>query len=178
VNRIINNRCVLEATQSLPKYVQNVDGRIIKRITIVMTVGSHLIQVRVMSSSGPSPLENLQENIGDEDQSPKELLKGMLMGVGMAIPIFGMGGAILNSSEPVSGFVSGMLLAIILGAIFIGVLMTDMSGSQQQQQQQQQQVGDSSESTIICPECGWKNPESNNYCNDCGFSFDSGESDE
>jgi len=122
-----------------------------------------------MSSSGPSPLENLQENIGDEDQSPKELLKGMLMGVGMAIPIFGMGGAILNSSEPVSGFVSGMLWAIILGALFIGVLMTDMSGSQQQQQQQQ--VGDSSEPTRICPECGWKNPESNNYCNDCGYEF-------
>lgn len=122
-----------------------------------------------MSSSGPSPLENLQENVGDEDQSPKQLLKGMLMGVGMAIPIFGMGGAILNSSEPVSGFVSGMLWAIILGALFIGVLMTDMSGSQQQQQQQQ--VGGDSGPTRICPECGWKNAKSNNYCNDCGYEF-------
>jgi membrane protease subunit (stomatin/prohibitin family) len=46
------------------------------------------------------------------------------------------------------------------------------------QQQQQQQVGGDSEPTRICPDCGWKNPESNNYCNDCGFPFDSGESDE
>jgi membrane protease subunit (stomatin/prohibitin family) len=128
-----------------------------------------------MSSSGPSPLENLQENIGNEDRSPKEAIMGLLMGIGMAIPVFGIGGAILNSSEPVSGFVSGMLWAVILGVLFVGVLMTDLSGNQQQQQQQ---VGGDSGPTRICPECGWKNPESNNYCNDCGFSFDSGEGDE
>ena len=127
-----------------------------------------------MSNSGPSPLENLQKNVGNEDRSPKEMLMGLLLGVGMAIPIFGIGGAILSPSEPVSGFVSGMLWAVILGALFIGVLMTDISGSQQQQQQ----VGGNSEPTKICPECGWKNPKSNNYCHDCGFSFSTENRDE
>lgn len=50
--------------------------------------------------------------------------------------------------------------------------------AREQNNQQQMRVGSNSEPTKICSECGWKNPKGNNYCNDCGFSFDSGEGNE
>lgn len=50
--------------------------------------------------------------------------------------------------------------------------------AREQNNQQQQYISSNSEPTKICSECGWKNPKENNYCNDCGFSLDSGGSNE
>lgn len=36
------------------------------------------------------------------------------------------------------------------------------------QQQQQNGASQSNVEKVVCQNCGWKNPESNNYCHDCG----------
>lgn len=35
-------------------------------------------------------------------------------------------------------------------------------------QQQKTNMGETTSEEVICPNCGWKNPERNSYCHDCG----------
>lgn len=88
--------------------------------------------------------------------------------------IFGFLGAVSNPQDPVfSFFVIGSIAGGVawMMATESGVKVAKAMGNDiSQQGQQQQQVGGSSSSggTVICSECGWKNPKSNNYCHDCG----------
>lgn len=93
--------------------------------------------------------------------------------------IGGILGPMINPAEPVSGF-------FVFGFTIGGVawVFATKSGrksweefvnwvekmEQQQQKEQQQSISTSSstEQNIVCSNCGWKNPKSNNYCHDCG----------
>jgi membrane protease subunit (stomatin/prohibitin family) len=92
----------------------------------------------------------------------------------------GIYAAATNPSEPVSAFITVTIgIGIFMCILSAAVVYKEYGPNQQSKKhQQQQQIGSDSGPTRICPECGWKNAKSNNYCNDCGFSFDSGEGDE
>ncbi|MFY4815845.1 zinc-ribbon domain-containing protein [Halorubrum sp. Atlit-26R] len=126
------------------------------------------------SDSDKSVLEEAVNDVidDDEDFDPDEVseLKGVLLGAGIAVIFGGILGALLNMSEPISGFVGGATLFAILGAIVVVAIASD--GEIGNLQQQQQQLGDNSQPTVVCTNCGWKNPKSNNYCHDCGESLE------
>ena len=92
------------------------------------------------------------------------LLGGIIFGL-MAAP-----------GEFSSTFLSGVILAGTVGwlgftrtgATFWKGTMKIIKGASQQQEQKPS----SSEPTRICSNCGWRNPEENNYCHDCGKELD------
>jgi hypothetical protein len=99
-----------------------------------------------------------------------EFIRANLYIVVGATVIGGILGLINSPSTPISGFITGSIgLGFLVGIIAVALIAKETGGSKGQQQQQQ--VGSDSEPTIICPECGWKNPKSNQYCNDCGYEF-------
>jgi membrane protease subunit (stomatin/prohibitin family) len=107
---------------------------------------------------------------GSSTDHEAEFIRGNLIGVGIAALIGGVFGVLNNPSEPLSGFVGGVIVfGMVVGFIAAGLIRQQRKSSRSQQQQQQ--VGGDSEPTRICPDCGWKNPESNNYCNDCGYEL-------
>lgn len=113
-----------------------------------------------MSDSTPESFREVwQENEGDG----KILIGSFLVG--------GILGAIANPASAGSAF-------FVVGIFFAGIAWTfateegkefrkefkkNMDDAQQTQQQ-----NSSSAPSIVCSNCGWQNPEDNNYCHDCG----------
>jgi Na+-transporting NADH:ubiquinone oxidoreductase subunit NqrB len=100
---------------------------------------------------------------------------------GIVVGFFVVGGilgTIFNPAEPASGFlVFGFLIGGVAWALAtesgrksLEEFADIIEEMDQQQPQQQQSVSTSStvEKNVVCSECGWKNPKSNNYCHDCG----------
>ena len=95
-------------------------------------------------------------------------------GVGLFI-IGGILGAVSNPTQPIFAFfVIGILaagvawLTITKSGVAFRKQIAENAGNNNQQQQQQVSRGKKNERTVICQECGWKNPKQNNYCHDCG----------
>jgi len=119
------------------------------------------------SSSDKSVLDEAVDDVTDEDFDPDEVsaLKGILLGVGLAVLFGGILGIFMNPSDPVSGFFGGMALFAILGVILVVALVKE---GEIGDFQQHQQSSSESKPKVICSSCGWKNPTTNNYCHDCG----------
>lgn len=121
-----------------------------------------------------------QETHGDNPPIYTKFSLAQKWGIGIVAFVLGMVlGFGVNSPTP-------LLTALAFGFLFVGpvLLMITKEGlvlrrgfpkamSVDGEDQQQQQVGTGhSEETVVCRECGWQNPESNNYCHDCGSSLD------
>jgi ribosomal protein L40E len=95
--------------------------------------------------------------------------------VAVAFLIGGILGAVSNPTQPATGF-------FVIGGIFAGVAWAFATESgkefreevqENMDEAQQQQASSSSQPKRICSECGWQNPQSNNYCHDCGSELGS-----
>jgi hypothetical protein len=84
--------------------------------------------------------------------------------------IFGLIGTIILQ-DLAGGFVFIGGLTFICFSIFMtkpGVQFLKNMEEDMGNNQQQQQKPSRSKPKRICSKCGWQNPESNNYCHDCG----------
>lgn len=88
----------------------------------------------------------------------------------------GMIGWLLLVPNPLSGVISGVIVAGV-SSLFLtreGVAwrrsLEDHDGGGQQSQQQQEVS--SSGPKRVCSECGWQNPQGNNFCHDCGSELE------
>lgn len=97
---------------------------------------------------------------------------GIVVGISL---LGGILGAFSNPMEPVSGF---FVISFIFGGVawafatksgakFRKEFVDNIEGMEQQQQQSVS-TSSSTEQNMVCSNCGWKNPKSNNYCHDCG----------
>lgn len=91
---------------------------------------------------------------------------GAVVGLWIVGFIFG----IIMQAPPPTAALLGIITASI-GFISItqrGVIMKRMMSDLDLDTQQQSQTSSSPDSKRICPSCGWRNPDENNYCHDCG----------
>jgi len=97
---------------------------------------------------------------------------------GVVAGVFLVGGILgaASNPDPIFGF-------FVIGFIFGGVAWAFVTESgktfrkefqknMDNMQQQQQQSSSSSQPKVVCSNCGWRNPKSNNYCHDCGEKLD------
>lgn len=106
---------------------------------------------------------------GVQEETPQNVQWGI---VAAAFLVGGILGAASNPAEPVSGF---FVIGFIAGGVAWAfatesgkAFRKEFKENMDEMQQQQQQSTSSSQSKVICSNCGWKNPETNNYCHDCG----------
>lgn len=116
-----------------------------------------------------SKYEERREDVEEMDD-PKRYV--FILGGGF---IMGMLGLLLLQSG--GGFVMMGALGLFIASAFLtkpGIDFMESMGEvieamdDSEQQQQSVSASKSSESKRICSECGWQNPQSNNYCHDCG----------
>lgn len=119
-------------------------------------------------------LQKLEEyNEGDREQNPIEevsqwkiaIVTGGLILVNLiALPL-------LLSGDATTAFV------ILVGGVFAVGMMTETGRSmvsealEEMENQNQEQA--SSDENRVCSNCGWQNPNENNYCHDCGEKLSS-----
>ena len=79
-------------------------------------------------------------------------------------------GLVLGFISSGNGIAAGFTLIVAAGIWMIFTEEGREAWNDIQEKSQQQQQTDSSRSKPkrICSECGWQNPQRNNYCNDCG----------
>lgn len=162
---------MLATMRNQSESVPSVGWKTPEKQTTVAIAAFHLVQTGDPMSSGSdqSFLQEVAENVADEDEevNPDEMeeVKGVLLGLGIFTFLGGVLGLLVNLSQPVSGFVAGIFLAGIVSAVVGAAILSDGGVFNNQQQQQ---AASSSEAKVVCSNCGWRNPKSNNYCHDCG----------
>lgn len=126
--------------------------------------------------SEPSSQQEINERQTGEQTNPQEEIpsKARWGMVGGAFFVGGILGAVANPAEPLSGF-------FVIGLIVGGVAWSFATKSgkkfrtefmENMEDAQQQQASSSSSPKVVCSNCGWKNPKTNNYCHDCGEQLD------
>jgi hypothetical protein len=107
------------------------------------------------------------------EKTSAQLQWGIVAGISL---LGGILGAFSNPAEPVSGF---FVISFIFGGVawafatksgtkFRKEFVDSMEEIEQQQQEQSVSTSSNVDQNVVCSECGWKNPNSNNYCHDCG----------
>lgn len=123
-------------------------------------------------------IERLEEKANQRDVEPvySRLSTKQKWIVGaVAMLLIGITGAAANPTQPLFGFIvlastTGIVLWVTItksGIAFRESISDELEDSSQQQQQRIS-TGQSQENTVVCQNCGWKNPNKNNYCHDCG----------
>lgn len=123
-------------------------------------------------------VEELERVAEQKETKPlyARLSRNQKLGIGTgAVLVIGFFGAVSNPTQPFLGFSTmGVLTMIALwltiskhGVAFRKEVSENME-TPQQQNQQQTKTGSSQVEQIVCQNCGWKNPKTNNYCHDCG----------
>lgn len=96
--------------------------------------------------------------------------------------IIGLLGALANPTQPILAFLilggsasTIMLLTATKGGVAFRKEVTETFREEMAEnaqgassQQQKTNMGETTSEEVICPNCGWKNPERNSYCHDCG----------
>lgn len=125
-------------------------------------------------------MEKIEKEAGGEEAPIYTRLddeQKAIIGIG-AFLLGGILGASSNPAEPGFSFlvVGGFFGLVVWMAITkSGVAFRRTVASEMDESQQQQQVNRGrSEQTVVCRECGWQNPQSNNYCHDCGSELGAG----
>lgn len=117
-----------------------------------------------------SPFEEMREDLDQHDDEIRYAgISVFTLGGGLLMGIFG------GAEGAFLGFLAIGGLAMLLGTkpglelAHAGYLNYEKNKVSNADNQQQQQVGHSaSGAKQTCPQCGWQNPGSNNYCHDCG----------
>lgn len=170
-----NKQLALAMTTNQKEFVQIVGWKILKKPITVGTVVSHSKREERIQMSNEVEQSTQQEETSGNNEG-KEVTEEVQWGIAIgAFLIGGIIGAMANPSQPVAGFiVIGIMFAGV--ALFLVALFTqpeEMKEAWEElkdawEEAQQQQTSSSSKSKIVCSNCGWKNPEDNNYCHDCG----------
>jgi muramoyltetrapeptide carboxypeptidase LdcA involved in peptidoglycan recycling len=134
-------------------------------------------------------VEELERVAEQKETKPlyARLSRNQKLGIGTgAVLVIGFFGAVSNPTQPFLGFstmgvltMTALLLTISKhGVAFRKEASENMEAfrkevsenmeTPQQQNQQQTKMGSSQVEQIVCQNCGWKNPKTNNYCHDCG----------
>lgn len=95
---------------------------------------------------------------------------GAVIGIGVVVIVFSA-----MIMPPESAVVWGMMVSFVSAFAITqwGVVTRRvLSDHKQDTGSQQQQQSSSSKPKQICSNCGWRNPQTNNYCHDCGAELD------
>lgn len=173
---------------------QNVDSKIHgTQITVAIVVLLSVLVERMSDDSDLSFRERVDEirdemneetqtereegaadqRMSSQEEMPQQTRWAIVAG---AFLVGGILGAMANPTQAASAFIG-------MGFLFGGVawLFVTESGKKFRKEfaenmndmQQQQQASSSSKPKVVCSECGWQNPKTNNYCHDCGSELGS-----